>query len=221
MKNSSIISAAALGGFLATSILIKSYSAAGLWLNYREFQPGGEMVVGAASLLLLYLLSVYVIAILLYQRYPNRTRTLEPSQKKRRVLLRSIVPALLILLLAIVNDNIFPSVFASAEARQRWAYKEFTDYPHVVDDIQNCQPIQARIGNIKTIAPTWGQNVTVREPGSSGHHGEFTLEVIGDQGKGVAYSRFHIGTVLSSVKFTHEGKTEMLTCDNAGKLFGL
>lgn len=96
MKNSSIISAAALGGFLATSILIKSYSASGLWLNYREFQPGGEMVVGAASLLLLYLLSVYVIAILLYQRYPNRTRTLEPSQKKRRVLLRSIVPALLI-----------------------------------------------------------------------------------------------------------------------------
>lgn len=212
-----VVVAAVLSGFLVTAGLVKLLSATGLWLNYRDFGAGEVVAVWAAGLLLLYLLSVYVIAILLYQRYPNRTRTLDPSQRKRRALLRLIVPALLILLLAIVNHSTFPGGFASAEARQQWAYTEFADYRYAVSDIQNCQPIQARIGSIRAIAPTWGQNTTVRDPGSSGHYGEYTLEVVGDRGIGTANSSFHIMTSLYPVKFTHKGKTETLTCNNAGQ----
>ena len=206
-----VILSALLGGLLATGLLFRAF----LW-NYRELSAGdmakGWLLATVAGLLLLYLSSVYIIAILLYQYDPNQRQPWRPLQKERRALPKLVVPALLVLLWVVTNNNAFPVIFASAEARQQWAYKEFTDYRYVVDDIENCRPIQARIGDVEIIAPTWGRNITIYDHGSSGHHGEFTLEVIGDQGKGVANGSFHIGTSLSLIKFTHNGKTEMLTC---------
>lgn len=204
--------------WIALGILFPCVSATGLYaagvlFNYMQVSAGGNVLIQLANGLLLYLLGVCLIALLLRKCYPRRGRN--QLANKRRTLLKLIAPALLVLALVAVNYRGFPA-FAFAEARQRWAYTEFTDYKYAVSVIQNCEPIKARVGNVKTVAPTWGKNVTVRDPGSSGHRGEFTLEVVGDKGTGVAYASFHIETALYATKFTHEGKTETLTCDNAG-----
>ncbi|MBE9079453.1 hypothetical protein IQ241_19490 [Romeria aff. gracilis LEGE 07310] len=128
---------------------------------------------------------------------------------------RAAIPVVLVFFLCLLNYSGFPGVNAPAQSRQQWAYTEFTDYKYAVSDIQNCEPIKAIVGNVKIIAPTWGKNMTVRDPGTLGHRGEFTLEVIGDKGTGIANARFHIFTSLYKVKFTDEDKTEILTCDNA------
>ena len=206
--------------WIALTILFPVVSAAGLYAagvlcNYMQVSTGWNVLIQLANGLLLYLLGVCLLVILLRKRDPRRGRN-QPANKRRN-LLKFIAPALLILALIAVNYGGFPA-FASAEARQQWAYTEFTDYKYAVSDIQNCEPIKARVGNVTTVAPTWGKNMTVRDPGSSGHRGEFTLEVIGDKGIGIANGRFHISTSLSKVKFTDEGKTETLTCDNAGQI---
>lgn len=206
--------------WIALGILFPCISATGLYAagvlsNYIQVSAMGSVLIGLVNGLLLYLLGVCLIALLRQKCYPRRGRN-QPANK-RRTLLKFIAPTLLILALVAVNYRGFPA-FASAEARQRWAYTEFTDYKYAVSDIQNCEPIKARVGNVKTAAPTWGKNVTVRDPGSSGHRGEFTLEVVGDKGTGIANARFHTSTRLYEVKFTDEGKTETLTCDNAGQI---
>ena len=214
MKSYWIALIAALGGFLFAGVSAKGLYDAGILFNYRQVGAGEDVLIWFVNVLLLYLLGVCTIALLLRKCYSRRGRNLIGN--KRRTLLKLMMPALLISALVFVNYGSFPGAFASAEARQQWAYTEFSDYKFALSDIQNCEPIKARVGNIKTVAPTWGRNMTVRDEGSSGHYGEFTLEVIGDRGTGIANSSFHIGTTLYKVKFTHDGKTEMLTCDNAG-----
>ncbi len=132
---------------------------------------------------------------------------------KRGTLLRLVVPALLITTLFWVHNNDFPTNFASAEARQQWAYAEFSDYKSVVQEIRSCQPLTARLGEIKTVAPTWGRNFTTYDLGSSGHNGEFTLQLIGTKGTGTANFGFHIETNVYQVKFTQNNKTNVLICD--------
>ena len=205
--------------WIALTILFPVVSATGLYaagvlFNYMQVSAGWNLLIQLANGLLLYLLGVCLIVILLRKRGSRGGR--HQSANKLRILLKFIAPALLILALVAVNYRGFPGAFTSAEARQQWAYTEFTDYKYAVSDIQNCEPIKARVGNVKTVAPTWGQNVTVWENGSSGHRGEFTLEVVGDRGTGIANASFHLGTTLYAVKFAYRGKTETLTCDNAG-----
>lgn len=219
MKGYWIALIAALGGLLFAGVSAKGLYAADILFNYRQVGAGGDVLIWLAHVLLLYLIGVCAIALLLRKSDPRRGRNQTIS--KRRTLLKFMVPALLISTLVFINYGSFPGPFASAEARQQWAYTEFTDYKYAVSDIQNCKPIKAKVGNVKTVAPTWGKNMTVRDPGSSGHRGEFTLEVIGDKGTGVANASFHIGTTLYLVKFTHNGKTETLTCDNAGSQVSL
>jgi len=137
--------------------------------------------------------------------------SLAPS-RERRTRLRLIVPVVLISMLAAIGYSNFPGMLATAKTREQWAYTEFRDYKFVVRDIRNCQPLKAQIGDIKTVAPTWGRNVTTYEPGSSGHNGEFTLDVVGSDGNGIAHSKFHIFASVYAVQFTHDGKAEALTC---------
>ncbi len=132
---------------------------------------------------------------------------------RRGTLLRLIVPALLIATLFWVHNNDFPTNFASAEARQQWACTEFSAYSSVVQEIRSCQPLTVRLGEIKTVAPTWGRNFTTSDPGSSGHNGEFTLQLIGKKGTGTANFSFHIETNVYQVKFTQNNKTNLLICD--------
>ncbi len=131
---------------------------------------------------------------------------------RQGTLLRLVVPALLIAALFWIYNGDFPTNFASAEARQQWAYAEFTDYPSVVQEIRSCQPLTARLGEIKTVAPTWGRNFTIYDQGSSGHMGEFTLQLIGTKGTGTINFDFHIGTNVYKPKFTQNNKTNVVTC---------
>lgn len=133
----------------------------------------------------------------------------QKSSKWQDTLLRWSVPA--VLMATTIHSSLLVT-FAPAEVRQRWAYTEFSEYEYAVKDLRQCPAITGRIASIKTIAPTRGKNFTFYDPGSSGHSGEFTLEVTGPMGKGIANSQFHIGTNMYHVKFTHDNKTEMLIC---------
>ncbi len=137
------------------------------------------------------------------------------SNSTRRVLLlRALIPCAIALTLIWLHNNSFPSVNAPAEIRQEWAYIQFGDYKEVVNSIKTCQPILERVGSVKVVAPTQGRNYIISDPGSSGHQGELTLEVIGDKGVGVANFNFHIVTSVSQVRFTNRGKTETIVCRN-------
>lgn len=125
---------------------------------------------------------------------------------------RILVPCAISLALILVNHSGFPGVTAPVELRQLWALKEFGDYNGVVKSIQNCRPIVDRVGTVQAVAPTQGKNFVISDPGSSGHSGELTLEVVGTKGTGIANFKFHIGTSVSSVDFTYQNKTENLAC---------
>lgn len=127
-------------------------------------------------------------------------------------LLRLLIPCALFLTFILATNHGFPGVAAPAEVRQQWAYKEFWNYGGVVDSIKSCQPIIKRVGSVKFVAPTQGQNNVYYDPGSSGHSGELTLEVVGEKGIGVANFDFHIGTFVSNVRFTYQKRTEELSC---------
>ncbi|MEH2418804.1 hypothetical protein [Nostoc sp.] len=108
--------------------------------------------------------------------------------------------------------NSFPGITAPAKIRQEWAYKEFSNYDQVVNSIKRCQPIIKRVGYVIFVAPTKGLKYVVYKPGSSGHHGELTLEVVGGRGTGVANFGLHIFTAVSSGQFTYQNKTKELVC---------
>ncbi|MEG4803959.1 hypothetical protein QUB63_07325 [Microcoleus sp. ARI1-B5] len=127
-------------------------------------------------------------------------------------LLRILIPCAIFLTFILATNHGFPGVAAPAEVRQQWAYKEFWNYGGVVDSIKKCQPIIKRVGSVKLVAPTQGSNNVSFDPGSSGHSGEFTLEVVGEKGRGVANFDFHIGTFVSNVRFTYQKRTEELSC---------
>lgn len=130
-----------------------------------------------------------------------------------RFLLRALIPVTIALALVAIANNGFPGETASAEVRQQWANKEFSYYEQqVVNPIKTCKPIIERVGDVKFVAPTKGRNYVWSDPGSSGHYGELTLEVVGENGVGVGNSKFHIGTSVGSVQFLHQGKSEQLKC---------
>jgi hypothetical protein len=125
---------------------------------------------------------------------------------------RILVPCAIALALILVNHSGFPGATAPVKLRQQWALKEFGNYNGVVKSIQNCRPIVERVGTIQAVAPTHGKNFVISDPGSSGHSGELTLEVVGKKGTGIANFKFHIGTSVSYVDFTYRNQTETLKC---------
>jgi hypothetical protein len=162
----------------------------------------------ALALCLLGIYTIYLVIALIAGSF-NRS---ESTSNLKFSFLRILIPCAIFLTFILATDHGFPGVAAPAEVRQQWAYKEFWNYGGVVDSIKNCQPIIKRVGSVKFVAPTQGQNNVMYDPGSSGHSGEFTLEVVGDQGIGVANSKFHIGTSVSNVRFTYQKRTEELSC---------
>lgn len=125
---------------------------------------------------------------------------------------RLLVPVLLVGILIWVQNSGFPGVAAPAEVRQEWAAKEFQGYDSVVATIKHCQSIIQRVGRVRWVAPTQGQNYVISDPGSSGHQGEMTLEVIGTNGIGTSRSSFRHATLVDQTQFTHQGRTEKLVC---------
>lgn len=104
----------------------------------------------------------------------------------------------------------FPGVNASSQIRQKWAYEEFSDYSYVVRSIGLCNPITDKVGKIKFIAPTKGRNIHVAEAGS-GDSAEYTLEVVGEKGTGIAYGRGRFGG-LGDISFEFHGKKSRVSC---------
>jgi intracellular septation protein A len=130
-------------------------------------------------------------------------------------LLRNLIPSLFILLTLTViwvHNSSFPGVTAPSTVRQQWADKEFGEYKEVMETIKTCQPIIERVGSVKYVAPTQGRNYVIDDSGSSGHRGEFTLEVVGEKGIGVANFNFHHFTAVSHGQLTYQDRKEEIVC---------
>lgn len=120
------------------------------------------------------------------------------------------------LLLILLNYTGFPGVKATAQSRQQWASRQFSEYDYMVSNFKRCQPVIERVGEVKFVAPTKGVNF-VADQGGSGRHGEFTLEVVGSTDTGIAHFDFILSAgSLQKFQFTHQNKTEDLSCFNPG-----
>ncbi|BBD62788.1 hypothetical protein NIES2109_56380 (plasmid) [Nostoc sp. HK-01] len=152
-----------------------------------------------------------ILGIRIACEFPHR----KSNFHRRLLLFKSLIPflvALLALSFIWLNSSSFPGANAALFVRQKWASKEFGGYKEVVETIKTCQPIIKRVGNVKYVAPTSGRNYVIYDPGSSGHSGEFTLEIVGEKGIGVANFSFHIETAVYNAQFTNQGKTEEIVC---------
>ncbi len=128
---------------------------------------------------------------------------------------RTFIPFLLTLTFIWLHNSSFPGLTASPVVRQQWAEKEFRGYSEIVNKIKTCPSIINRVGNVKYVAPTRGFNYVQGEEVSSGYHGQFTLEVIGDRGIGVSNFSFYTVTAFPGhSQFTYRGKTEKIACGN-------
>ena len=132
-----------------------------------------------------------------------------------------VVTLLLIAILPVFffNYTDFPGANASIQAREAWGLKTFpfgegeTIYAGV-NFFQNCKPVVDRVGDIQAVVPTKGANKFVQQLGSSPFtmRGEFTLEVVGSKGTGVA--NYGTDKGHASISFTSQGKKERLSCDS-------
>lgn len=129
------------------------------------------------------------------------------------ILSRALIPFMLTLILVKGSNNSFPGVMASPTIRQQWAYQEFGVYGGVVNGIKACKPIIDRVGNIEIVAPAQGENYFVNDPRSSGHQGRFILDIIGEQGTGVAKFGVYYSTFRTPIQFTYQDQTyEIPSC---------
>ncbi|MBD2154172.1 hypothetical protein [Leptolyngbya sp. FACHB-16] len=156
----------------------------------------------------LFSISLFFFAI----RFACQFKRYRSNSNSKVLLLRALVPFIFTLLLIWLHYGSFPGAIASAETRQQWAYQEFENYKGVVESVSSCQFILERVGNVQFVAPTSGKNYVISDPGSSGHSGKLTLEVVGEVGIGVARFDFHIDTHASAGQFTYQNETETITC---------
>lgn len=165
-----------------------------------------SLIALAMTVIFSILLSFFAI------QFACRFKRRKSNSNLKVLLLRSFAPFIFTLMLIWLHYGSFPGAIASAETRQQWAYQEFGDYKEVVESISKCQFILDRVGSIQSIAPTSGKNYVISDPGSSGHNGKLTLEVVGEAGRGIASFGFHINTHASTGQFTYQNKTEQITC---------
>ncbi|QLE56409.1 hypothetical protein [Nostoc sp. TCL26-01] len=219
-------------GICATAVIFQGMSSQASKIEPSFLVLGGTigLLVGSSPILLNLLLqtSYYpispliilpfafllsIVGIRIACEFPRRK-----SSSHQRVLLSRIstligwLVALLALTVIWINNSSFPGINAASVVREQWANQEFNGYKGVVETIKTCQPIIKQVGRVKYVAPTSGKNYVISDHGSSGHRGEFTLEVVGEQGIGVTNFNFHIDTVVSSGQLTYQGKTQEIVC---------
>ena len=204
------ISGLLLSGIIPIVLLTELHNLTSPLVNYRE--TGASDAVCSLLLIGFTLLLTIIQAITLIQRFcSERFRRGQDWQDW------SLVPLLipiLILCIFLFSANLFPGASAPAAVRQEWARKEFHDFNFVAKSIRQCREIVDRVGQVKSVAPTDGRNYVFYDPGSSGHQGELTLEVLGDKATGVANFKYRIFPSVAPMQFTHQGKTESLNCKN-------
>jgi hypothetical protein len=109
----------------------------------------------------------------------------------------------------------FPGASAPSAERRAWGVKTFGDaYESAEAYVRTSPVVRERLGTLSTVAPTEGTNRTAYSPGEL--MGEFTLELVGTQGTGVARVQFMHGSSnidLKSYGFSGELKTQGETID--------
>lgn len=195
-----------LSGWIAIAVLASLLDRSNPLMNYREMSVGEALYV--------YLLTPLIFLLVIVQAFGILHRFTQEHQSRNPTLLiaRLFIPIAIVLTVLLVNQSHFPGIIASPEMRQQWAVQEFQNYNSVANSIKQCGAIVDRLGRVNFVAPTKGQNYIVSEPGSSGHHGELTLEVVGDKATGIASLKFHIETSVGWVQLTHQNRTETLRC---------
>lgn len=227
------------GGFLFNIMFICFYhlgvyiSAAtfGLFLKRERYIASSSLVHGSlCSLVLSFLIIlvssiffifsigsrvfyIYLGIILLFQIVVVRVVYTFEKNKSLKHFLKKIATILLmsLILQLVVCINDFPGVNAPVEVRQKWAYKKFSNYSAMVYSIQESNQIIDQVGQIKFVAPTKGRNLFVVIGGSSGPTSEFTLEVVGEKGTGIAYITTWGRWYITGVCFEYQGKKTELT----------
>jgi hypothetical protein len=112
--------------------------------------------------------------------------------KHLKLLVRLAYLFLLLLVISLLcyklSLNGFPGRFASMEARDQWATQTFRFmYTYSAKLLKECPSITHKIGKIKAIAPTEGDNREDITTGPSTYtDAYFTLELIGEKGHGMA-----------------------------------
>ncbi|MER3433591.1 MAG: hypothetical protein C4288_09185 [Leptolyngbya sp. ERB_1_1] len=196
-----------LSGMILIVVLTELHNLTNPLVNYRE--TGIDDSLRSLLILGFMLLLAIIQAIALIHRFWAERRSLSPEWW----LFRLLIPTL-ILCAFLFGHHPFPGVSASAAVRQEWARREFQDFNFVAKSIRQCREIVDRVGQVTFVAPTDGRNYVYYDPGSSGHQGELTLEVVGDKATGVAKLKYHIYASVAPMQFTHHGKTESLNCKN-------
>ncbi|MFN3429889.1 MAG: hypothetical protein ACK46X_08045 [Candidatus Sericytochromatia bacterium] len=93
----------------------------------------------------------------------------------------------------------FPGAEAPIPVRRDWAVKTFGEaYTKAEAYLRAAPAVRERLGAVEAIAPTEGENRTAMAPGEL--MGDFTLEVTGTRGTGVARLRFMHGSSDTDVK---------------------
>jgi hypothetical protein len=87
----------------------------------------------------------------------------------------------------------FPGADAPIAERRAWAVKTFNgSYDKIEAYLQHSREVRERLGTIEAMGPTEGLNRTATSPGEL--MGEFTIEVKGAKGTGVAHLQFMHGS---------------------------
>jgi hypothetical protein len=170
------------------------------WLNYRSFDSDLRYVLGISLLF-----SLLGISAACAFEFSKSTFLPHPLFK-----ISIVISINLILYFVLAVSTSFPGVNAPIEIRQKWAYREFVNYGNVVRDIGKCNVIRDKVGKIKFVAPTKGRNIHTSE-GGSGDYAEFTLEIAGDEGTGIAYISQHLGGI-TNLSFEYQGKKAKVCC---------
>jgi hypothetical protein len=106
----------------------------------------------------------------------------------------------------------FPGPESTLDTRRQWALKTFdTSYQRSEEYLAQHPGVRAAVGRVLQSGPIPGPNRTATSPGEL--MGDFTIQVVGDRGTGVAHLKFlHMSshTDLASYRFSghfeHEGR---------------
>jgi hypothetical protein len=155
---------------------------------------------------LMILLGIWLLSQLVWIRNLCRFETNKDTSLRRFIIKIAIVLLINLTLLLVVCINDFPGVSAPIVVRQQWAYKEFRNYPEVVNSVKNEKQIIEKVGQIIFVAPTMGRNVIIVQGGTSIPTSLYTVEVAGEKGTGIAYIESGTGGSVLGICFEYQGK---------------
>jgi hypothetical protein len=155
-----------------------------VWALDNQFEEIGNIL----ALLFIANIGNFLVVIgssLMLNFFWNQLKHLKLLARLAYLVLSLLVMSLLCYRLSL---NGFPGRFAAMEARDQWATQTFRFmYTYSAKLLKECPSITHKIGKIKAIAPTEGDNREDIAVGPFTHtDAYFTLELIGEKGHGLA-----------------------------------